>query len=297
MESMNLISIKDLTPEQTSSILDLSRSLKANPQNDTCSGKTLGMIFEKPSMRTRVSFEVGLTQMGGHAIYLSHDIGKIGKRESPKDVAHVLSRYLDVLMMRTFSHELVQSIAAHSTIPVINGLTDYLHPCQAMSDVFTIQEHFPDEKEIKLVFVGDGNNVSRSLAYAAEKVGIQFTLCAPEGYEFDEEFLSTMDSPVQIIHNPAEAVDNADVIYTDVWTSMGQDGAEKRKDIFRPYQINTELVQRAKNRVKVMHCLPAHRGEEITDNVIDSDASVVYDQAENRLHVQKAIITFLLGNQ
>lgn len=290
-----MISIHDLSPARTIHILERARALKASPQNNVCSGKTLGMIFEKPSMRTRVSFEVGMTQMGGHAIYLSHDIGKIGKRESPKDVAIVLSRYLDILMMRTFSHELVQRIAEHATIPVINGLTDYLHPCQAMADIFTIQENFPDKKDIHLVFVGDGNNVARSLAYAAEKVGIRFTLCTPAGYEFDDAFAATLKSPVRIVHDPVEAVDGADVIYTDVWTSMGQEGAQERKAVFRPYQINAELVSNAGDCVKVMHCLPAHRGEEITDAVIDSSASVVYDQAENRLHVQKAIITCLLG--
>ena len=259
----------------------------------------MAMIFAKPSARTRVSFETGMTQLGGHAIFLGpNDIG-IGKREAIKDIARVISRYDDIIMARLFDHAHILELAEYSSVPVINGLTDLNHPCQVMADIFTILEHRGNLDNIKVAFIGDGNNVSNSWINLAARLPMHFVLASPCGYDPDPEILAnarnTGLSTVEIVRNPVEAVKNADVIYTDVWASMGQEAEEeKRVKDFMPFQVNAELMRHAKPDVKVMHCLPAHRGNEITDEVIDSPNSIVFDEAENRMHVQKAIILKLM---
>jgi ornithine carbamoyltransferase len=259
------------------------------------------MIFAKPSARTRISFETGIYQLGGSALYLApSDIG-IGTREAVKDVARVISRYNDLIMARLFAHSHIEELAEYAPVPVINGLTDYNHPCQIMADAFTILEHRGKIEQLKIVYVGDGNNVANSWINFAAKIPIQLVICTPRDYEPDAASLSnakkTGVSRIEIVANPAEAVKDADILYTDVWASMGQEKeAEERKRIFKPYQINKELLRKAKDDVKVLHCLPAHRGDEITDEVIDGPKSVVFDEAENRMHVQKAIMVKLVQN-
>jgi len=262
-------------------------------------GKTMVMIFAKPSARTRVSFETGMIQLGGHAIFLGpNDIG-IGKREAIKDIAMVISRYDDIIMARLFGHAHILELAEYSSVPVINGLTDLNHPCQVMADIFTVLEHRGNLDNLKVAFVGDGNNVANSWINLAARLPMHFVLASPGGYDPDPVILenarNTKLSTIEIVHNPADAVKNADVIYTDVWVSMGQEAEkEKRMKDFMPFQVNAELMSHAKPDVKVMHCLPAHRGDEITDEVIDSSNSIVFDEAENRMHVQKAIILKLM---
>jgi ornithine carbamoyltransferase len=272
-------------------------------------GRTLGMIFEKPSMRTRMSFQIAMVQAGGHAMDIrGAEIG-LGKRESVKDVALVMSRYVDAIMIRTFAHDNVELLARHAGVPVVNGLSDFLHPCQALSDVFTIREHFrPDDagtdalNGIRVAFVGDGNNVARSLAMLCTKLEMHFTLSAPEGHELDDAFVDRAGKllgrklEIENVPDPRQAVENADVIYTDVWASMGQEKeAGRRRKVFRDYQVNEDLVSCAPEHARVMHCLPAHRGEEITDGVMDGPRLIAYEQAENRLHVQKGLLFHLLG--
>lgn len=262
-------------------------------------GKTLAMIFQKPSARTRVSFEVGMHQLGGHALYLAPaDIG-LGRREAVKDIARVLARYNDGIMARVFDHEHLVELAEHASIPVINGLSDLLHPCQVMADLLTIMEKKGRVEGIKVVFVGDGNNVANSWLNAAGRLDFTLTLAIPETYEPDRgifERARETNPNVTISEVPDQAVEGADVIYTDTWTSMGQEEeAEKRRRDFQGYTVDDELVSKAADDVIVMHCLPAHRGEEITDAVMDGPRSVVFDQAENRLHVQKAILVELLA--
>jgi ornithine carbamoyltransferase len=261
------------------------------------------MIFEKSSMRTRVSFEVAMTQMGGHAIYLSkHDIN-LGERESIKDVSKVLSRFIDCIAIRTYDHKTVTELADCSSIPVINALSDYTHPCQALTDLFTVKEKLGTLDHIKIAYVGDGNNVARSLAFLCAKLKVTCVVASPENYELSTEFLDELennvkdkDSFIKQITDPVEAVKGADVIYTDTWISMGEEEeAEIRRKDFNGFQVNSELISHAKKDVIVMHCLPAHRGEEITDEVIDGEHSIVYDQAENRLHVQKALLKLLIN--
>ncbi len=285
----DLLSIKDLSNEQIGKIFDLTADLKKTPLNKTLQGKTVAMIFEKPSTRTRVSFEVGVYQLGGHAVLLSDATVQLGRRESIADVARTLSRYVNGIVIRTFEHEKVLELAKYSSVPVINALSDHSHPCQALADVYTIMEKKGDIKGLNVVFVGDGNNVSRSLNVLAKKSGMNFYLCCPKGYELED---------CEILHDPKEAAKMADVLYTDVWTSMGQEKeSAKRKKAFKNYQLNKELLSHAKKDVLVMHCLPAHRGEEITDDVIDSGSSIVFDQAENRLHAQKAVMMILMGEK
>ncbi|MEW6357102.1 MAG: ornithine carbamoyltransferase [Planctomycetota bacterium] len=306
MKSKHLVNIADLPREDVEEILRTAHKMKADHKKgkkDLClAGKTLGMIFEKPSLRTRVSFEVGMSQLGGQTIYLSKDDIKIGKRESPIDVARVISRYLDGLMMRTFSHEIIVIFAEHATVPIINGLSDYVHPCQALGDLFTIQEQKGDLSAIKAAFVGDGNNVARSLAFACAKLGVSLALSSPKGHELDEqtmkiaEDITEREGCVRLVGDPQAAVRGADVVYTDVWASMGQeDEAKKREQVFRRYRVDAKLMSKAKKDAIFMHCLPAHRGEEVTDEVLDSPQSVVLDQAENRMHVQKAILKLLMS--
>lgn len=270
----------------------------------TLSGKVLGMIFDKASTRTRLSFEVGMYQLGGTALFLSGRDTQIGRGETIADTARVMSRYLDGIMIRTFSQEMVEEFAQNASIPVINGLTDLLHPCQILTDIFTVIEKKGAYEGIKVAYVGDGNNVANSWINAAVKLPIKLNLACPEGYDPEPEIFKRAVNEsklgVDLYRNPADAVKGADVIYTDVWASMGQeDEHEERVKIFQNYRINEELVEQADQDVIVMHCLPAHRGEEITADVIDGPRSIIFDQAENRLHVQKAILEILMsgGNE
>lgn len=303
----HLVSIADLSADEVWQVLNLARELKEEWQKGgnkpILKGKTLGMVFQKPSLRTRVSFEMAMIHLGGQALYLSPDEIKLGVRESVPDVARVLSRYVDGIMARVFAHSHIQELAAYSRVPVINGLSDYSHPCQALSDFFTIWEKRGKLKDLKLAYVGDGNNVATSLLFAATRVGMDVALASPEGYELSndvvklgQEFAAQSGSKVELVRDPAAAVRGTDVIYTDVWVSMGQEEETKRrlKDL-RPYQVNAALVGQAGPDVIVMHCLPAHRGQEITDEVADGPHSVLFDQAENRMHAQKAILALLMG--
>ena len=292
----DLLTINDLSVAEINEMLKLAGELKEKRQSfgEPLKGKTLGLIFEKPSNRTRVSFEVGITELGGHAIYLGSYEIDLGKRESPEDVAKVLSRYLNGIIARTFSHKTVVELAKYSSIPVINGLTDYQHPCQALSDLFTIKEK-KGLNNITVAFIGDGNNVLKSLLYICHKMGIKINAACPKGYEPSKDVLKDVAGSAMIFNSPEEAVKGADVIYTDVWTSMGQEKEyKKRLKVFKKYQVSSELVKLANKDAIVLHCLPAHRGQEITNEVMDSAASVILDQAENRLHVQKAILVKLL---
>jgi len=302
MKKCDLISIADLTREQLEEIFALARRLKADRQegwpHPLLAGKTLAMIFEKPSLRTRVTFEAGMVQLGGYAMYLSPpDIG-LGTRESVPDVARNLSRWVDLIMARTFSHAVVLELAQYATIPVINGLSDLLHPCQVLADCLTLIEQRGSLDGLKVAFVGDGNNVVNSWLNAASKLPFSFTLACPPGYEPDAGVLARArqnGAQITITQSIEEAVSGADAVYTDVWTSMGQEKESAiRREAFRPYQVSAAVMALAKSDALVMHCLPAHRGEEITADVLDGPQSVVFEQAENRLHVQKAIMVWLL---
>ena len=292
----DLISIRDLTSAEITKLFDKASQLKLNRKtHDTpLNNKTLGLIFEKPSNRTRVSFEVGMFELGGHTIYLGSDEIELGKRETIKDAAKVLSRYLDGIVVRTFSHDRFLEIALHSSVPVINGLTDLLHPCQALSDLFTIKEKKGLEG-VTLAFIGDGNNVLNSLLYGCSKIGLKVNVACPKGYEPNKDILKEASDVAMLFDSAKEAAKDADIIYTDVWTSMGQQKEHKnRLKAFKDFQVNSKILKLAKKDAMVMHCLPAHRGEEITDEVLDGKHSIVVDQAENRLHVQKAILIRLL---
>ena len=262
-------------------------------------GQTLAMIFAKPSARTRVSFETGFTWMGGHALFLGpNDIG-VGKREAIKDIARLFSRYNDLIMARLFDHAHIMELAEHSTIPVINGLTDYNHPCQIMADIFTIQEHLPKKEKVKVVYLGDGNNIVHSWLRLAMRLPLHFSCCCPQGYEPDADTVAESRkagiSTIEVLHDPQAAVADADVIYTDVWASMGQkDETEAREKVFAPYQVNSALIAATGRETLFMHCLPAERGREVTDAVMEADYSIVFDQAENRMHVQNAIMAWLV---
>ena len=299
----DLISIRDLTKEEILDLFKLAKSLKQKPLSRSASlrGKSLALVFQKPSNRTRVSFEVGVFQLGGNAIYLGPDEVKLGVRESFKDAAKVLGRYADGIVARTFSHDDVVNMAKFSSAPVINGLSDLLHPCQGLSDLFTIEEIF-GKKKIKIAFVGDGNNVLHSLLIGSSMLARDIHIATPAGCEPDGGILDEAKkcaaknrSEVVLGNDPKKCVEGADIIYTDVWVSMGEKSKKVGMEAFRAFQVNEELLTSAKKDVLVMHCLPAHRGEEITDAVMDSKSSIVYDQAENRLHVQKAILLKLLG--
>ncbi len=303
----DLISIKDLTPVEIEDIFNLTDELKKDKAvfNKALAGKTMALIFQKPSNRTRVSFEVGMYQLGGNSIYLGPDEINLGVREAVKDVAATLSRYVDGIVLRTFEHKNVLEMSQYASISVINGLSDFSHPCQALADLYTIKEKLGNFKGVTLTYVGDGNNVCNSLLYASAKVGLNMNVGAPKGYEPDKSVLKeaqalakTKNGSINMFNNPTEAGKGADVIYTDVWASMGQEKeAAIRKKIFKGYQINKDLIKLANKDALIMHCLPAHRGDEITDEVIDSKNSVVFDQAENRMHVQKAILIKLLGDK
>ena len=299
----DFLTIIDWTTEEIHEIFRLASELKEKTKKQKkhhlLEGKTLAMIFQKPSTRTRVSFEVGMVQLGGHALYLApNDIG-LGKRESVPDVARTLSRFNDGIMARVFSHDIVEELASYATVPVINGLSDLLHPCQVMGDMFTILEHLTHIEGIKIVYIGDGNNLANSWLNIAARLPIQLNLAIPKGYDPDKTILKNAQdagkSDIVIQRDPVKAVLEADIIYTDVWASMGQEKeAAKRKKVFKDFQVNESLVAAAKPDVKVMHCLPAHRGEEITDGVMEGPQSIVFDQAENRLHIQKAIMVRLM---
>ncbi len=300
----DLISLLDFTPSELRWLLSLAAEVKANPGHyrDALAGRTLFMYFEKPSLRTRVTFEAGMTQLGGHAIYYSANDGKIGVRESVEDVARNLERWVDGAMCRTFSHSMVQDLARFSSIPIINGLTDLLHPCQALADYLTLREVRSELKGTKLTYLGDGNNVAHSLMFGGARLGVNVTVITPAGYEVDPDVLdmaraaaNETGATIECGTDPA-AVEGSDAVYTDVWTSMGQEAeAADRDEIFRPYQVNEALMECAGKDTVFMHCLPMHRGDEVTDGVADSASSVVFQQAENRLHAQKAVMLAVMN--
>ncbi len=300
----DFISIADYSREEIEAIFNLTAELKNKVKNGEehhpLKGKTMSMIFAKPSARTRISFETGMYQLGGYALYLSpNDIG-IGKREAVKDIARVVSRYNDIIMARLFSHSHMEELAQYASVPVINGLTDYNHPCQIMADIFTVREHKGRHTDLKITYIGDGNNIANSWINLAAKLPLHLVICSPSGYEPDAKTLEYARaqniSNIEVLSDPLAAVRGADVIYTDVWASMGQeDEAAERRKVFMPYQVNADLMAHADKEALVMHCLPAHRGDEITDEVIDGPQSIVFDEAENRMHVQKAIIATLMS--
>jgi len=307
MKGKDLIDTHDLSVEEVRQILRTTEFFKlrakSGAKDQPCSGKTLGMIFSKPSTRTRVSFEVAIYQLGGYALYLGASDLQLGRGETIADTGRVLSRYLDAIMIRTFDHQDVVALAEAADIPVINGLTDLLHPCQALTDVFTIYEKFGRLEGLKLVYVGDANNVAHSLCSAGAKTGMHVTLCTPPGnlpdaavFAAAQEDARETGARIELVHDLAEAVRGADVIYTDTWTSMGQEAQrEKKLRELSGYQVNSAVMKATgKPGTIFMHCLPAHRGEEVTDEVIDGPQSVVFDQAENRLHTQKAILALVM---
>jgi len=303
----DFITLSQLTPSELKHLLDLAVALKARQKQGQgeplLKDKTLGMVFQKPSLRTRVSFDMAMLQLGGHALYLSPNEIQLGKRESTGDVARVLSRYVDAIMARVFAHQDVVDLACYASVPVINGLSDYSHPCQGLTDLLTIYEKRGSLDGARLAYLGDGNNVATSLMYGGALSGMHVVVASPPGYEPPSAVVTAARDVAQatggsitVLHDPREAARGADVLYTDTWASMGQEGeAAERRAIFPPYQINAALLREAAPDVLVMHCLPAHRGEEITDDVMDGPNSVVFDQAENRLHAQKAILVELLG--
>ncbi len=299
----DLLAITDLSNDEIYRLFHLAKDLKRKLKNGNTTpvlkGQTLAMVFQKPSTRTRVSFETGMFQLGGHALYCSPAEIGLGKRESAADVARVLSRYNDGIMARLFGHDLIVDLAKFATVPVINGLTDLLHPCQVLGDVFTILEYREHLDDVKIVWIGDGNNVAHSWINMAARLSMKLHLACPKGYDPDQTILENAKrarlSEIVIHRDPVEAARDADVLYTDVWASMGQEKeSEKRKKAFADYQIDHKLIDVAKPDVKIMHCLPAHRGEEITDEAMESPHSIVFDQAENRLHIQKAILVTLM---
>ncbi len=306
MKGKSLASLYDLENEEIDQILRKSERLKSQllrgEEHPLLKGKTLAMIFEKPSTRTRVSFEVGMWQLGGYALYLSAGDLQLGRGETIADTAKTLSRYVNGIMARTFSHQTIIDLIKYSRVPVINGLSDFTHPCQGLADLFTIYEKKGRLSGLKLAYIGDGNNVAHSLLFGCSKVGMNITLACPKRYEPSPEVVSKAKEEgkrsgckVEVTHDPKEAVQSADIVYTDVWASMGKEKEhEKRMKIFKPYQINLKLVKEAKEDYLFMHCLPAHRGEEVTDGVADSKNSVIFDQAENRLHTQKALLALIM---
>jgi len=301
----DFISIETCSSDELNELLALSANLKniyKSGGRDVClAGKTLAMVFEKSSLRTRISFQVAMTDLGGNGIYLKpSDIGLIGKREPAKDMARVFSRYVDGIMARTFSHEAIIELARYASVPVINALSDWTHPCQAMADMLTIQEHRGELKGLKIAYIGDGNNVARSLAFACAKFGMKLAIASPAKYELDEESITSAnticpDCVVQL-SDAEQAVKDAAAVYTDTWVSMGQeDEKQQRIADFEGFQVNSELMSKAPSDALVLHCLPAYRGLEITDEVTESENSVIFDQAENRLHFQRALLKHLMS--
>lgn len=299
----DLLRISELSRDEIEGLLiraiELKSMQKKGVSHKPLAGKTMGMIFEKSSTRTRVSFEVGMMQLGGNAIFLSPRDTQIGRGEPVADSARVLSRYLDGIMIRTYSQDMLEEFAKHSTVPVINGLTDLLHPCQILTDLMTIKEKKGDIEGLKIAWIGDGNNMANSWIAAASKIDFELTLATPASHRPDSAILEEAEKEggkIRLVESPFDAAKDADVVNTDVWASMGQeDEYEERKKLFASYQVNSELLTTAKSDAIVMHCLPAHRGEEITDEVMEGPQSVIFDQAENRLHLQKAILEKLLG--
>jgi len=306
LRGRDLLSLHHFTPEEIILILDTADNLKKlqkrGERHQYLSGKTLGMIFQKSSTRTRVSFEVGIYQLGGQALFLSSSDIQLGRGETVADTARVLSRYVDGIMIRTFAQSDVEQLAHHAGIPVINGLTDLLHPCQILADLQTIREYKGRLAGLKLAYVGDGNNIAHSLLFGCAKTGINITVASPEGYKPSPEIVSAAredaretGAVIQVVTDPAEAVARADVVVTDVWASMGQEAEQaERAGLFPPYQVNEQLVKHASEDFIFLHCLPAHRGEEVTAGVLDGPRSVVWDEAENRLHVQKAVMALVM---
>jgi ornithine carbamoyltransferase len=309
MKKRDLISLHDWSAAEIAALLtqaaDLKAKQKAGVPHPLLPGKTLALIFEKPSLRTRVTFEAGMTHLGGHAIYLAPQDIRLGERETVADGARNLSRWVDGIVARTFRHQVVVELAEHASVPVINGLTDLHHPCQILVDLFTIQEKRGGLAGCRVAFIGDGNNVANSWCTGAARTGVHLTIACPKGYEPEPSVLhqareaaKETGARIQVIHDPAAAARGADVLYTDVWTSMGQEEERaKRVRVFQPFQVNRALVELARPDALVMHCLPAHRGEEITEEVIEGPRSVVFDEAENKLHVQKALLVTLLGDR
>ena len=303
----DFLSIRDFSPSEIRELLDLAADIKGRPKTyaEALHGKTLAMIFEKPSLRTRVTFDVGIQQLGGFSVYLSPAEINLGKRESVYDIAKNLERMVQSIMIRTFAHEIVEGMAEHAGIPVINGLTDFSHPCQAMADYLTIREIKGRIAGLKVAFLGDGNNVAHSLMFSGAQLGARVWIATPAGYEPRSHAEAwarhrgvETGASITLTNDPVEAVFDADVVYTDVWASMGQQAeAEAREQLFRPFQVNSELFVNARPDAIFLHCLPAHRGHEVTDEVIDSRHSVVFQQAENRLHVQKAIMVELMKGE
>jgi ornithine carbamoyltransferase len=300
----DLISIQDFMPEELACALELAAAMKARPGDyrGTLVGKQIVLFFEKPSLRTRLTFEAGINSLGGVSFFVDQTQMRLGARESLSDVAHNLERWVDGVVLRTFAHETVTTMAEHASIPVINALSELEHPCQAMADMLTLQEHLGDLRNLHLAYVGDGNNVAHSLMLAAASLGATISVGTPEGYEPHEgivgaakQIASASGGHVEVVNDPVEAVAGADAVYTDVWASMGQeDEAAERRQIFMPFQVDQELFSCAAQHAVFMHCLPAHRGDEVAAAVIDSPRSVVFDQAENRLHMQKAILVLPL---
>jgi ornithine carbamoyltransferase len=306
MKGKSLASLYDLTREEIEQILKTSELLKLQllrgQEHPLLKGKTLAMIFEKPSTRTRVSFEVGMWQLGGYALYLSSSDLQLGRGETISDTAQVLSRYAEGIMARVFAHQTILDLVKSSRVPVVNGLSDFSHPCQGLADLFTVYEKKGQLSGLKLAYVGDGNNVAHSLIYGCSKVGMDIALACPKGYEPDPKVVSEgreeakkRGKVVTVTNDPVEAVLGADVVYTDVWASMGKEKEhQERVKLFKPYQVNSELVKKAKPDYLFMHCLPAHREEEVTNEVADSKNSVIFDQAENRMHTQKALLALIM---
>ncbi len=307
LRGRHLLSMKDLSGEEIVAVLDLADDLKANRDKwfraAPLAGLTLGMLFQKPSLRTRVSFETGMTRLGGHAIYLSPIDFKIGERETTEDIAIVLSRYVDVIMARVFGHNIVEDLARHATCPVINGLSDFEHPCQILADLQTIRQRKGTLRGLTLNFIGDGNNVAHSLMYGGARVGMNVVVTTPPGFEPHprvlkeaQEIARQNGSSVRVTHEPVEGARQADVIYTDVWASMGQEAeAEARKQKFQGFQVNAALMKHARPDAVILHCLPAHYGDEIDYDVSRTPNSAIFDQAENRMHAQNALLLKVLG--
>jgi ornithine carbamoyltransferase len=300
----DLISIQDFSADELACALELAASMKARPADfrGILAGKQIVLFFEKPSLRTRLTFEAGINSLGGSSFFVDQTQSRLGARESLSDVAHNLERWIDGIVLRTFAHETVTTMAMHASIPVINALSELEHPCQAMADMLTLQQHFGDLHGAHLAYVGDGNNVAHSLMLAAASLGASISIGTPRGYEPNaditeaaRELAATSGAQVRVVNDPIEAVAGADAVYTDVWASMGQEEeAADRSKLFAPFQVNQKLFSYAAKHAVFMHCLPAHRGDEVTASVIDSPRSVVFDQAENRLHVQKSILVLLL---
>ncbi|PEA56239.1 ornithine carbamoyltransferase [Bacillus pseudomycoides] len=304
LQTKDILALEELSQEEIIAIIEFAMYVKKEKTLPLLNGKILGLIFDKHSTRTRVSFEAGMIQLGGYGMFLNGKELQLGRGESIADTAKVLSQYIDGIMIRTFSHAEVEELAKEATIPIINGLTDDHHPCQALADLMTIYEEAKAFKNIKLAYVGDGNNVCHSLLLASAKVGMNITVATPLGYEANEEIVKRAieiaketGAKIEITYNAKEAVKEADFIYTDVWMSMGQEDNKEKYKLFQPYQVNEQLVQEAKSTYRFLHCLPAHREEEVTSEIIDGPQSIVFQQAGNRLHVQKALLVSLLQDE